>query len=576
MERLEPSPARASDRNAEVSPALPKVSVVVNTYNRAAQVGGAIESVLSQSGVDLELTVVDDGSTDDTQAVLAGIDDPRMRSVRQSNRGLSAARNVGARHARGEWLLFLDDDDRLCEGALKKLLTATTDPSCRVVLGGVRFVDSNGQVFRERAPASLGDALPGTFLLSRSLFHEAGGYLEGIPCSHQTELFVRVGQVLIESNGVAAYIAASVVEMERRLAARRPEQSPAHTYFGARWLVARHPDRYGSGRERASMETLAGVNAMRMGREAEARRRFASAIRHDPFSPRRYVRIAGAVVHPIGRRVWLRQWDFRPEMLPLLDRVQRPEEHDGPMSSLALERDPSPGPDSLFIPWRYRENPLRSSGEEGSLFWQEILPGNDIRRRAPMYELAARLIRADALSPVVDIGCGSEGDLDDEGVWHKIASLKPQLVICSGVVERVLDPRRLLSGIRCAISEGGIALIATPDRSRLGPEAATGPPTNPRHIREWSADGFALLLESCGFEILRVVHRSPHAHSSTVLEQKGLVSRALHLKAVPNRHSSMGFLVRTASKDSGNVAQRHLLEDKWATAATRSSSQINA
>jgi len=65
------------------------VSVVVNTYNRAARVGEAIDSVLSQLGIDLELVVVDDGSTDDTQAVLAGMAHRRMRSVHQSNRLVS-------------------------------------------------------------------------------------------------------------------------------------------------------------------------------------------------------------------------------------------------------------------------------------------------------------------------------------------------------------------------------------------------------------------------------------------------------------------------------------------------------
>jgi glycosyltransferase involved in cell wall biosynthesis len=489
-----------------MSSAAPRLSVVVNTYNRAAQVGTAIESVLSQSGVDLELVVVDDGSTDDTQAVLAGMTDARMRCVWQPNRGLSASRNVGAYEARGEWLLFLDDDDRLCGGALEALLTATTDPSCRVVVGGVRFVDSSGQVLKERTAASLGDARAGNFLISRNLYHEAGGYLEGMPCSHQTELFVRVSRVLGEGNDVTQYIAEPVVEIERRPAAGRPEQSPAHTYFGARWLVTRHPDRYGSGRERAVMETLIGLNGMRIGREAEARRRFASAIRHDPLSARRYLRLAGAVVPPIGRRIWLRQWDVAPEAPRLLDRVQRlDDDPDGPMSNLSLERDPSPGPDSLFTPWRYRENPSPSSGDGRSPSWRYGLPEDGLRSQAPFYKLAARLARTKGLAPVVDIGCGPGDSLDDAAAWDQLSRLKPQLVVSSNMVERVLDPRRLLSGIRYAVSDGGMALISTTDRSKRRPETAMGPPSEPCHIREWCAEEFSQLLESCGFEILRIV-----------------------------------------------------------------------
>lgn len=495
----------------------PRASVVVNTYNRAAQVGKAIRSVLSQSSVELELVVVDDGSTDDTQAVLAGLADPRMRCVRQSNRGLSASRNVGAREAQGDWLLFLDDDDRLCEGALEALLSAAIDPACRVVVGGVRFVDADGRILQERAPTSLENALAGTFLISRTLFHEAGGYLEGMPCSHQTELFLRVRQVLGDSVGAASLVARPVVEVERRSAAGRPQRSPANAYFGGRWLAARHPDRYASRRARAAMETIAAVNAMRMDRVADARRRFASAIRHDPLSLRRYFRLGGAIASPVGRRIWLRQWDSAPEAQRPLDRTRRPASQGESNGALALERDPSPGPDSLFLPWRYRENPGESFDGEGS-------PSRSQSDQMPIYKLADRLVRTKGLAPVVDIGCGSghelsiarrafpdrtwvEGDLDDEAVWDHVSRLNPQLVICSAVIERVRDPRRLLSGIRHAVRDGGMALIATPDRSRLQPETALGPPTNPCHIREWSAEEFALLLESCGFEIPRTMHR---------------------------------------------------------------------
>jgi SAM-dependent methyltransferase len=573
-----------------MNPISPRVSVILTTYNRAAQLGKAVESVLSQSGVDLELIVIDDGSTDNTEVVLAGLADSRLRCLSQSNRGLSASRNAGAREARGEWLLFLDDDDRLREGALNALLDATSDTARRVVVGGVRFVDGDGRTLGDRAPKSLDDALAGTFLINRSLFHEAGGYLEGMPCSHQTELFLRVRQVVDDRSGAISYVQAPVVDVERRPAAGRPEQSPAHSYFGGRWLLARHLNQY-TNRQRATLETIAGVNAMRLGRETDARRRFAAALRHDPLSPARYLRLAGAIAAPIGRRIWLRQWETAPERPRLLDRVRRDANRDH-LTGMSLECDPNPGPDSLFMPWRYRENPSRSSDDHGSPFWKEGLAGNDLRFQAPIYRLAARLVRAKGLVPVVDIGCGSghklvryvgsetssfvgvdqssgisiarhcfpdrtwvEGNLDDAAIWDQVSLLHPRLVICSDVVEHVSDPRRLLSGIRRAVIDGGTALISTPDRSRLQPETSMGPPGNPRHIREWSADEFALLLESCGFEILRMVHRLPRAYSPTVLELKRLVWRVLHLQPVPDRRYSMGFLVRATRDEPTTTAE---------------------
>jgi glycosyl transferase family 2/methyltransferase family protein len=472
---------------------VPDVSVVVNTYNRAGQVGKAIETVLSQSGVDLELIVVDDGSTDNTQAVLASLDDARIRVIRQSNRGLSAARNVGAREARGLWLLFLDDDDRLCEGALQLLLAEAAAPSCRVVVGGVRFVDGDGRVLQERGAASMGDVLAGTFLISRTLFHEAGGYLEGMPCSHQTELFIRVAKVLADGDCSASFLHRPVVEVERRHAAGRPQRSPSNAYFGARWLAARHPDQYADPRTRATLETIVAVNAMRIGRAADARRRFGSAVRHDPMTPERYLRLGAAVLSPIGRRVWLRQWDAVPEARRPLVRVRRLAGGDCSHSALCLERDPDPGPDSLFLPWRYRQNRPTVSGSERS--W------------APdaIDRLAVRLARARRLAPVVNVKSVA-GNLGDDEVWDDVRRLRPQLLVCSDMVQRVPDPRRLLSAVRHALSAGSLALIATPDRTRLqGP--AVGPPSNPHHIREWSAEEFALLLESCDFEIVRMMRR---------------------------------------------------------------------
>jgi glycosyltransferase involved in cell wall biosynthesis len=89
----------------------PKVSVVIPTYNRAAQVRKGIESVLAQTVPDLEVIVVDDGSSDDTGKILAETFGDRIRYYAQRNQGASVARNKGIEEARGEWIAFLDSDD---------------------------------------------------------------------------------------------------------------------------------------------------------------------------------------------------------------------------------------------------------------------------------------------------------------------------------------------------------------------------------------------------------------------------------------------------------------------------------
>jgi glycosyltransferase involved in cell wall biosynthesis len=90
---------------------VPKVSVIIPTFNRKHVVVQAIESVLAQTLGDFEILVVDDGSTDGTQQAVADIRDDRIKYIQKTNGGISSARNTGIRKASGDYLAFLDDDD---------------------------------------------------------------------------------------------------------------------------------------------------------------------------------------------------------------------------------------------------------------------------------------------------------------------------------------------------------------------------------------------------------------------------------------------------------------------------------
>jgi Glycosyl transferase family 2 len=89
---------------------LPLFSVIIPTFNRAALIARTLDSVLGQTLADLEVIVVDDGSTDSTPAVVANFG-ARVKFLQQQNRGPGAARNVGLRSATGEFVAFLDSDD---------------------------------------------------------------------------------------------------------------------------------------------------------------------------------------------------------------------------------------------------------------------------------------------------------------------------------------------------------------------------------------------------------------------------------------------------------------------------------
>ncbi len=91
---------------------IPRVSVVIPLYQTERYIGEAVGSVLAQTYSDFEVLVIDDGSRDDGPSIVGRIADPRIRLIRQSNRGLAGARNTGIREARGKYIAFLDADDR--------------------------------------------------------------------------------------------------------------------------------------------------------------------------------------------------------------------------------------------------------------------------------------------------------------------------------------------------------------------------------------------------------------------------------------------------------------------------------
>ena len=124
------------------------VSIVIPTYNRAHIVGRAIDSVLRQSYADVEIIVVDDGSTDETASVVEGYGCP-VRYVRQLNRGVSAARNTGLALARGEFIALLDSDDEWLPWKLSaQIALLDRIPDVGMVWTDMRAVDAGGREFQ--------------------------------------------------------------------------------------------------------------------------------------------------------------------------------------------------------------------------------------------------------------------------------------------------------------------------------------------------------------------------------------------------------------------------------------------
>ena len=123
-----------------------KVSIIIPCYNSEKYLAACMDSVLAQTFEDFEAILIDDGSKDDTLRVAHSYaqKDARVRVYAKENGGVSAARNLGLDHARGEWITFVDSDDLLPEDALESLLSGASDAVDMVVCAHETF-DETGK-----------------------------------------------------------------------------------------------------------------------------------------------------------------------------------------------------------------------------------------------------------------------------------------------------------------------------------------------------------------------------------------------------------------------------------------------
>ena len=185
-----------------------RYSIVIPAYNYAQYILDSVCSVLKQvdSEAALEVIVVNDGSTDQTGEVLDTLarSEPRLKVVHQKNQGPSAARNAGAELARGEYLWFLDADDRLAEGAVGVFDHAVKAfPDADMIFGGYQPFDDQGKrkpkvpvrgrrnsrkIFEEAIYAKLKGLCIGSSVIRRSFFQGAG-FPEGIHNGEDTVMY---------------------------------------------------------------------------------------------------------------------------------------------------------------------------------------------------------------------------------------------------------------------------------------------------------------------------------------------------------------------------------------------------
>ncbi len=180
------------------------VSVIIPTHNRAALVREAVASVLAQSWQDLEILVVDDGSTDGTAAALASFAAQIRLLHRASRGGVSAARNAGIQAARGKWLAFLDSDDLwLPEKLARQMAFLAAHPDLNLCQTEETWVRRGVRVNQPRSHRKVGGRIffaslerclvsPSAVILHRRLFEEHGAFDEDLPAAEDYDLWLRL------------------------------------------------------------------------------------------------------------------------------------------------------------------------------------------------------------------------------------------------------------------------------------------------------------------------------------------------------------------------------------------------
>ena len=295
-----------SQNNLEnLGSAPPRVSVIIAVYNGAATVNRALRSVFAQTFTDFEIVVVNDGSTDDTASVLSRHGD-RIRVITQSNRGLSAARNAGARASSGEYLAFLDDDDEWMPAKLSRCVPILdADRDCALVYTLALKVDPQGLPMPppEARPdgsesptmnemlAHPWNVVPSQFVVRRDVFERCGGFHERFITSCEDLYFL----LNARECGHFRCVPEPLLRKETRpLYPKALEREPECELF-----VELVRTRYGSSadglidgfrRSRVKVLRHLGRVLIEQGRPDDARRCLARVIHYQPASPKAYRR----------------------------------------------------------------------------------------------------------------------------------------------------------------------------------------------------------------------------------------------------------------------------------------------
>jgi glycosyltransferase involved in cell wall biosynthesis len=268
-------------------------SIIIPTYNRAHLIPRAIRSVVAQSSGDWELIIVDDGSTDNTEMVVAEfLLDKRINYFKKANSGAAESRNVGVEKAKGELITFLDSDDEAESDWLEKMISAFDDKEVAVVCCGIRRFDDSGSLLGTDMPFSLAPMFDnvkgrftngGVYLMYRSVFLAIDGFDPHLKSGQHTELSWRLIPYLIKQERKIKNIEEALIRVHIHSGPRIRYNQKA-IFEGSTRMLQKHEALFQRD-QRKYINTLsvAGVSGVKTKHYAEAKGYFLKALRQKPF-----------------------------------------------------------------------------------------------------------------------------------------------------------------------------------------------------------------------------------------------------------------------------------------------------
>jgi len=179
----------------------PDISVIIPTYNRAHILPRALDSVLAQTQLPIEIIVVNDGSTDGTKSVLSNY--PGLKIMDQQHSGVSAARNIGLEHTNGEWIAFLDSDDEWLPEKLEQQWAAICNDDKLICHTEEIWIRNGQRVNPMKKHQKFGEYIyekclplcvisPSSVMIHRSVFHDVGLFDETLEVCEDYDLWLRI------------------------------------------------------------------------------------------------------------------------------------------------------------------------------------------------------------------------------------------------------------------------------------------------------------------------------------------------------------------------------------------------